>query len=255
MGWMNGSRDSLVVPGKLQWLQSRKVLFGWRFEDWGVASHLGERFKLQAQEKCFSRWKSHLTAENALCNIGAIPCSLTETLALKRINCLTGCCSLSLSLSLSHLLFCPLFVLPHHSFAFSPCSSLTILGLSSPSPLPLSSPSCLLCPLLRSWASPFHSASTLLVSSLPSFFLVKITRALVHPAVRRTQPFRNVTSFTINLPLCRPGERSPPPAPHYPCWKWWNWERRWVFKGHPIYQSIYNSVNICFYISFKIILQ
>ena len=254
MGWMNGSRDSLVAPGKLQWLQSRKVLCGWRFEDWGVASHLGERFKLQAQEKCFSRWKSHLTTENAFCNIGAIPCSLTDTLALKRINCLTGCCSLSLSLSISLIFFSA------HSLSCLIIHSLSPLAVRWPSwgsallLLPLSSPSCLLCPLLRSWASLFHSAPTLLVSSLPSFFWVKITRALVHPAVRRTQPFRNVTSFTINLPLCRPGERSPPPAPHYPCWKWWNWERRWVFKGHPIYQS-YNSVNICFYISFKIIVQ
>lgn len=150
MGWMNCSRDNLVVPGKLQWLQSRKFLFGWRFEDWGVVIQLGEKFKLQAQEKCSSRWKSHLIAENGVYNIGAIPCSLTETLALKRINCLTGCYSLSLSLNLSHLLFCPLFFLPHHSFTFSPHSSLTILGLSSPSSFPPSSPSCLLCPLLRS---------------------------------------------------------------------------------------------------------
>ena len=69
-----------------------------------MASQLGERFKLQAQEKCSSRWKSHLTAENGFCNIGAIPCSLTETLALKTINCLTGCYSLSLSLNLFCLL-------------------------------------------------------------------------------------------------------------------------------------------------------
>ena len=147
---MNCNRDNLVVPGKLQWLWSRKFLFGWRFEDWGVVIQLAERFKIQAQEKCSSRWKSHLTAENGVYNTGAIPCSLTETLALKRINCLTGCCSLSLSLNLSRLLFCPLFFLPHHSFTFSPRSSLTILGLSSPSSFSPSSPSFLVCLLLCS---------------------------------------------------------------------------------------------------------
>lgn len=218
MGWINCSRDNLVVPGKLQWLQSRKFLFGWRFEDWGVVIQLAERFKLQAQEKCSSRWKSHLAAENGVYNIGAIPCSLTETLGLKRINCLTGCCSLSLSQSLSSsflptLFFASSFIhflpsqFPDHlgaqlSFFISPF-------LPKLSPLPP--------PSLLTFCFPL-SASTLLVSSLPSFFSVRITRALVHPAVRRTQPFRNVTSFTINLPLCWPEEKSPAPAPHYPCW-------------------------------------
>jgi len=178
-----------------------------------VASQLGERFKLQAQETCSSRWKSHLTAENGFCNIGAIPCSLTETLALKTMNCLTGCCSLSapplsiscllptLCLASSLICFLPLQFPDHLGAQLSFFTSPFLLKLS---PLPP--------PSLLTFCFPLYW----FLLCLPFFFLVKITRALVHPAVRRTQHFRNVTSFTVNLPLCRPGERSPPQPPIIP---------------------------------------
>lgn len=117
--------------------------------------------------------------------------------------------SLPLSLSISCLL--PTLCLASSLICFLPLQFPDHLGaqlsfFTSPFLLKLSP---LPPPLLLTFCFPLYW----FLLCLPFFFLVKITRALVHPAVRRTQHFRNVTSFIVNLRLCRPGERSPPPNP------------------------------------------